>query len=140
MVENISKRYISWEEIDGLIIHLADRIKTEMPYIESIVGIERGGLIPAVMLSHKLGLPLTKSISANTLVVDDICDSGKTLKEGVGVYTAVLFHKPHTSCFTPSIFAEEYKGDDWIILPWENKDSEPIQDYLVEHLNYRNRL
>jgi hypoxanthine phosphoribosyltransferase len=66
----------------------------------------------------------------NTLVVDDICDTGLTLKNTVGVNTAVLHYKPHTSCYTPNIYATIHEGDEWIIYPWERKDSEQIQDYL----------
>ena len=65
-----------------------------------IVGVSRGGLIPAVMLSHRLGVRLepvtwstrdwgTKRVSddllrqhnylKNTLIVDDIVDNGDTM-------------------------------------------------------------
>ena len=49
-----------------------------------------GGLIPAVLLSHKTGIPYQQISTANTspeadlshvLFVDDICDSGKTLEK-----------------------------------------------------------
>jgi hypothetical protein len=43
----------------------------------------------------------------------------------------VLHHKPHTSCFTPTIYANLHKGDEWIIYPWERDDSKPIQDYKL---------
>ena len=44
----------------------------------------QGGLIPAVMLSHRLKIPLVKGdIGPDTLIVDDICDSGETLDKFV---------------------------------------------------------
>ena len=46
------------------------------------------------------------AVGKNTLVVDDICDTGVTLEKGPGVYTAVLHYKPHTSCFQPTIWSE----------------------------------
>ena len=54
------------------------------------------------------------------------------LKNGVGVNTAVLIHKPHTSCFTPNVWSYTHKGDEWVLFPWENKNSDSIQDYLKE--------
>jgi len=125
-----NKIYLSWDDINNLVDKLCEKIITEQPNIDSIFGLKRGGLIPAVMVSHKLGLPWSDVMLPNTLVVDDICDSGETLKNCIGGYTAVLHYKPHTSCFRPNIYAQMHEGDEWIIYPWEKKDSEAIQDYL----------
>ena len=73
---------------------------------------------------------LCHKISPKTLVVDDICDSGKTLSDLAGGYSAVLHYKPHTSLYVPDIYAVVHEGDEWIIYPWERGDSAPIQDYL----------
>ena len=81
------------------------------------------------MISHKLGLPWSDVMLPNTLVIDDIADTGVTLKNAAGAYTAVLHYKPHTSCHIPNLWASIHEGDDWIIYPWERKDSQPIQDY-----------
>ncbi|WP_049975872.1 phosphoribosyltransferase [Azospirillum sp. B506] len=96
----------SWAEIDGLIDLLAESLR-ERPF-DSVVGISRSGLIPAVMLSHRLGvrdfaildIPRTATEGANApkrppemrgvlneglldgrrlLVVDDIVGSGETM-------------------------------------------------------------
>lgn len=126
-----NKIYLSWDDIEDLVNTLCLRIQDSKLPINSVMGIKRGGLIPAVMVSHRLNIPYVESINANTLVIDDICDTGETLKGLVtGIPTAVLHHKPHTSVFTPSIFAEEHNGNEWIIYPWERRDSEAIQDYL----------
>jgi uncharacterized protein len=45
---------ISWNEINGLVGLLAERVADKQ--IDTIVGISRSGLIPAVMLSHILGV------------------------------------------------------------------------------------
>jgi hypoxanthine phosphoribosyltransferase len=127
-IEN--KIYLSWDDVSQLVDELCEKIITEVPNIDSVFGLKRGGLIPAVMVSHKLGLPWSDVMLPNTLVIDDICDTGITLKNTVGVYTAVLHYKPHTSCYIPNIYAYKHTGDEWIIYPWERKDSEPIQDYL----------
>lgn len=82
---------------------LLDEINSDGAAYDYIVGIVRGGSIPATVLSYHLGLPL-KSVSWSTyhqdqmkesawdiaedieegkkiLVVDDILDSGRTLAE-----------------------------------------------------------
>jgi hypoxanthine phosphoribosyltransferase len=127
-----NKIYLGWDDINDLVNTLCEKIITEQPNIDSVFGLKRGGLIPAVMVSHKLGLPWSDVMLPNTLVVDDICDSGVTLKNTIGCYTAVLHYKPHTSCYKPNIYAQIHEGDEWIIYPWEKRDSEPIQDYLTK--------
>jgi len=125
-----NKIKLSWSDLEDLINKLCEKITTETPTIDSVTGIARGGLIPAVMVSHKLDLPYVDAVGPNTLVIDDIADSGVTLEKAPGVYTAVLHYKPHTSCFKPTIWAEEHKGDEWVIYPFERYDSKPMQDYL----------
>jgi hypoxanthine phosphoribosyltransferase len=130
MLKINNKIYLSWDDVNNLVDKLCEKIITEQPNIDSVFGLKRGGLIPAVMVSHKLGLPWSDVMYPNTLVIDDICDSGITLRDTVGCNTAVLHYKPHTSCFRPNVFAELHNGDEWIIYPWEKKDSEHMQDYL----------
>ena len=125
-----NKIYLSWEDVNDAVDDLCNKIQHDQPNLDSVHGIARGGLIPAVLISHKLGLPYTDVILPNTLVVDDICDSGVTLEKAPGVWTAVLHYKRHTSCFQPNMWADIHGGDEWVIYPWEAKDSEPIQDYL----------
>ena len=96
------------------------------------------------MLSHQLGIPMAKGdIGPDTLIVDDICDSGKTLNKLVKKYqtlysfpfnlkTSVLHYKPHTSCFEPTLHAEKWNKNVWLIYPWEKEDSEAIQDYKIK--------
>tara|TARA_Y100000389_G_scaffold120635_1_gene117982 strand:+ start:202 stop:795 length:594 start_codon:yes stop_codon:yes gene_type:complete len=126
-----NKIFLSWADVDDAVNKLCDKIRFDQINIDSVHGIARGGLIPAVLISHKLGLPYVGLVGPNTLVVDDICDSGVTLDKGPGVYTAVLHYKPHTSCFQPTMWSEIHEGNEWLIYPWETKDSLPIQDYLA---------
>ena len=125
-----NKIYLSWDDVNQLVDILCEKIITGLPNIESIFGLKRGGFIPAVMVSHKLGLPWSDVMYPNTLVIDDICDSGVTLKNCVGGYTAVLYHKPHTSCYTPNLYAKIHNGDEFIYFPWEKSNADPIADYL----------
>ena len=125
-----NKIKLSWDDLEDLVDKLCKKIPFETPTIDSVTGIARGGLIPAVMVSHKLGLPYVDVVGPNTLVIDDIADSGVTLENAPGIYTAVLHYKPHTSCFKPNIWAEEHNGNEWVIYPFERSDSKPMQDYL----------
>ena len=123
------KIYLSWDDIGTLVDNLCKQITEKTRTITSVTGVERGGLIPAVMISHKLNIPYVYSIHPNTLVVDDICDTGETLSLILGgVYTAVLHYKS-TAKHKPTFYGQEV-GDEWIVYPWERKDSEAIQDYL----------
>ena len=132
MLKVKNKIYLSWDDINQLVDTLCDNIlKQEIP-VKSVFGLKRGGLIPAVMVSHKLGLPWSDVMLPDTLVVDDICDSGITLRDCVCSYTAVLYHKPHTANFTPTVYASLHESDEWLIYPWERNDSAPIQDYLTK--------
>ena len=125
-----NKIKLSWDDLEILVDKLCKKIPFETPTIDSVTGIARGGLIPAVMVSHKLGLPYVDAVGPNTLVIDDIADSGATLEKSPGIYTAVLHYKPHTSSFIPTIWAEEHNSDEWLIYPFERSDSKPMQDYL----------
>ena len=125
----MKKRYISWEEVETLVNILHDNILESGINLIQIYGIPRGGLIPAIMLSHKMDIPITNNYF-NNLVIDDICDSGETLKPFKSP-TAVLHYKPHTSIIEPTFYACKFESDDWIVYPWENKDTEAIQDYKI---------
>ncbi len=138
------RRYkVDWDEIRALVFRLSHKIITNDLKFKNIYGLQRGGLIPAVMLSHQLGIPMAKGdIGPDTLIIDDICDSGITLDDYFKRYqnefsfpfelkTACLHYKPHTSIFEPTIYAEKWEKDDWIVYPWEKVDSQTIQDYLI---------
>ena len=127
-----NKIYLSWDDIDTLVEDLCKVIISSGKQIKSITGVQRGGYIPAVMISHKLDIPYTSRINKDTLVVDDICDTGETLKKSIAPYTATLHYKP-SAVFTPDFYAKE-TGPEWIVYPWERKDSEAIQDYLKKEL------
>ena len=134
MEDTKSKIYLSWEDVEYLTNILVRKIKEEQPHIDSVMGLPRGGLIPAVMLSHKLNLPLVFEPTRKTLIVDDICDSGKTFLEIIKLHpynmVVSLHFKPHTSKFIPDLYGCTLTSDDWLVYPWENRDAKAIQDYL----------
>ena len=151
------KIYITWGEVGRLVDNLCKQIRGRYTdginsrcntrIIQCVGGLARGGLIPAVMISHKLGLPYIQSKDfvnssqefnssiSDMLIVDDICDTGATMEpysEMKFARTAVLHHKPHTACMEPDMYAKLHEGDEWIIYPWEREDSETIQDYKLD--------
>ena len=66
------------------------------------------------------------------LVVDDIADTGHTLKDFDNEHNVVCtFHYHKQSLTVPEFFCEE-KTDEWIVYPWEERDSKEVQDYLKE--------
>ena len=96
-----NKRFLSWRDIEGNVLEIARQIGIDEWRPDIIVGVTRGGAMPAVMLSHYLeckmiGLDVALRDSemapeTNTwlaedamhgkriLIVDDINDSGATI-------------------------------------------------------------
>ena len=56
----VEKRYLTWDQVDNLVDIIAAQVRKEFSNTTHIYGIPRGGLIPAVMLSHKLNIPFIK--------------------------------------------------------------------------------
>jgi len=135
----VSKYYLSWkwveEQIDSKIHKFND---IDLQYVS---GVPRGGLIPAVMMSHILGvkyLPYTSAILLpeeirnQTLVIDDIADTGHTLLEAkeLGFVTFTLALRS-TSEVIPTFSGEYIVDESWLVFPWETVNSETKQDYLL---------
>lgn len=121
---------MDWDWFDEACDDLTHEIKNSKVKFESIYGIPRGGLVVAVRLSHLLDLPMIfdyQLIGPRTLVVDDIADSGGTLRNLYRVLShlepprsATLFTTPWTE-FKPTFFvAEKTDKDSWLIFPWED--------------------
>lgn len=124
--------FFSWEDVESMVRVLAEEVEKAPVFIDSIYGIPRGGLIPATLLSHKLNIPMVESPTENTLVVDDIVDSGLTLSRYLFNPFACLVYKPITSTMIPTFFAVNYLGSEWINFPWEEKNSKKIPDRELE--------
>ena len=133
------KTYITWKQYDDYINKIAWYIKRNHPDLGAVYGLPRGGLPIAVSLSHKLNLPLLMNYydrkvvtRKQILVVDDIADTGHTLKDFDNEHNVVCtFHYHKQSLTVPEFFCEE-KTDEWIVYPWEERDSKEVQDYLKE--------
>ena len=88
---------------------------------KSVYGIPRGGLVPAVYLSHLLDIPLVQKPEIGCLVADDIADTGETLKMYRNMrYSIATIYYHEQSIVEPDIWVYE-KTDEWIKFPWEIK-------------------
>jgi hypoxanthine phosphoribosyltransferase len=133
----MEKIYLSWDDVNEAVESLAHQIKNSNEHIEAITGLPRGGLIPAVLLSHKLGLPYVNLSNdceghENVLVVDDICDSGETLKEYHQFFTTATIHYKQLAIVKPDFYYSLAPENEWIVYPWEQKDSKTIADYATK--------
>lgn len=102
------KKKVSWKKVESLCDSICDNIKKNGINIDNIIGISRGGLIPATLCAKRLNVRRVFSIGAmsyndgddyktrtpnpqiyqsepmsthfikNTLMVDDISDQGNT--------------------------------------------------------------
>ena len=142
---------VSFDVINFYASTLADRLKETG--ITHVVGLARGGLIPATIIRYVLNKPLittgvrsykgdkkTKKLSTyqplniatlkesdtHILVVDDICDTGDTMKYitknlalgGIKYKTACIFTKEkHKEWLDHYGFV--ISDNKWIVFPWE---------------------
>jgi hypoxanthine phosphoribosyltransferase len=145
----------SWNKIYSMLLKQSQCVQSSGFKPDVIVGVSRGGWIPARVLSDLLektnlssvkveyyvGIGqarskpiLTQRLSVDVagkkvLVVDEVADSGKSLKLAVAhlveqgadkVRTAVLYCKP-ASIFKPDYCAKETSS--WVVFPWEIKET-----------------
>jgi uncharacterized protein len=145
----------TWNQIYDLLMSQAQKIRNQNYQPDIIVGIARGGLVPARILADlletpQLGFmqvefyvdlnqtkseptlkqPLTTNVAGKkVLLVDDIADTGKSLKlaqthlqtQGANqTKTATLYNKPQ-SITTPDFY--EKQTSNWIVFPWDTKET-----------------
>lgn len=145
----------NWSQIQRMLLRQARKICQSNFKPDVIVGVCRGGWVPARFLSDLLcnsnlanikvecyrnieetakAPELMQHISADVrdkavLVVDEVADSGRTLRIVVAhlnaqganeVQTATLYYKPH-SVFKPNYY--EIETDRWVVFPWDVKET-----------------
>ncbi|MDC3041387.1 phosphoribosyltransferase [Prochlorococcus sp. AH-736-B08] len=112
--------FFTWSEFDKSVEYIAKECKYEE--FSGIYGVPRGGLCLAVALSHKLKINLISEPQKDSLIVDDIYETGLTLNrfrdiEGVKIF--VLFSKIKPKWWNTVKIA---KKKEWIVFPWENNN------------------
>jgi len=143
VLELNGKAFLSWDDIEKQVDKLAEQINKMDKKPFYIYGVPRGGAIPAVWLSHKTGInyyQLNSSQISKTadlshiLIVDDICDSGETIKKLKENFPkcqiATLYYK-ETAIDKPDIYGE-ISTYDWLYFPWENQQSSEVRDNTYE--------
>ena len=123
-------RYFTWREFDKSVDYIGNQCKKLK--LSGIYGVPRGGLCLAVALSHKLNIQLIEKPLKNSLIVDDVFETGITLsnfKTIQGVNFFVLFSKKKPIWWkTVNLSLKE----EWIVFPWEN-----IENELNEEIEYK---
>ena len=152
----MKEKIIGYDVVEFLSKSLALRFKLNNKNFTHVIGIARGGMIPATMISYVLGTKLLvygvrsydnkkQSVikieqdldfesldkTSRLLVVDDICDTGKTfehIKERIGdkfatVRYASLFAK-RTAQKKVDHYSVLVEDDIWITFPWEKGTDE----------------
>ncbi len=155
LASNIDYDVPTWNQIYEMLFCQAQKIKTQNFKQDLIVAIARGGLVPARILSDLLETQslsfiqiefytninqtlqepiLIQNLTTNVtgkkiLLIDDISDTGKSLKlakthlqlqGAIEIKTATLYEKPH-SITTPDFY--EKQTTDWVVFPWDIKET-----------------
>ena len=110
--------FFTWSEFDKSVEQIAK--KCRFKHFSGIYGVPRGGLCLAVALSHKLKIELISKPIKNSLIVDDVYETGLTLttfKDIEGATFFVLFSKIKPTWWN-TVFMS--KKSQWIVFPWEN--------------------
>lgn len=107
---------LQWVDFDHQVQRLASLIERRYA---GIYGVPRGGLVPAVALSHLTGIPLVSTIDPDTLIVDDIADSGKTLAAYPEHDRLVLVRRFGSQCHAKAAKYLPAGDNRWVVFPWE---------------------
>lgn len=150
-----NKRHVTYDEYARLADNIVEQLGEKDIVPTHVVGLSRGGLLAGVIISHKLRLPfiplrwstrdfpeqqvadvselvdVIQNKKHRLLIVDDICDSGRTLNEVFECMsdliigeeknkpvTAALFHRAGSN-HQPTLRAELLETDEWIVFPYE---------------------
>jgi xanthine phosphoribosyltransferase len=136
---------LSWDEVQRDAGLLAQGLAARGPW-HGIVAVARGGLVPAALVAKALGvrrietvcvvaydgetlseptllkLPAAAGDGDGWLVVDDLVDTGTTMKIIRTIlpkaHVAALYAKPVGRPLADS-FVREFPQDSWIEFPWE---------------------
>jgi len=161
-----SERYqktkrVSWGQLHQDCKALAWRIIDERPF-EWIIGIARGGLIPAAIMARELNIHRIDTICVSSytirnqgeisllkdlndpggdqtkwLIIDDLVDTGKTANlirnRFPKAHFATVYAKPEGRPFVDT-FITEVSQDTWILFPW---DAEYQYDYVTPIIDTR---
>ncbi len=143
--------HVSWDQIHRDARALAWRLDGKGPNDgawKAVVGVTRGGMVPAAVVSRELDIRVVDTISVRSynhqsqtepvvikapqddlmgdgtgiLIVDDLVDSGRTLELVRKLYPkahfATVYAKPSGRPMVDT-FITEVSQDTWIFFPWD---------------------
>lgn len=138
-----TQRHLDWPDIQRLSRQLVTALRSLGPWA-GMVAVTRGGLIPAGLVAHGLGIRTidtfclasyagtvqgglevlkAPSLSGRLLVIDELSDTGATARlirrHLPEAYIATLFVKP-AGRDAVDLFGEESPQDVWLYFPWED--------------------
>ncbi len=111
-------RKLSWDEFDSCLIQLSLACRGKQ--FSGVYGFPRGGLCMSVAISHLLTIPFLNEPIPNSLIVDDVYDTGFTfnqIKNISGVTAFVWFSKVEPVWWDA---VEVCDPSEWLVFPWEN--------------------
>ncbi len=124
------KEYVTWEDVEKYIDNVAERLQGVE--VSGIFTFPRGGLVLATLLSYKLHVPILTNPYKNCIIIDDICDTGITMKKysdlkneknyfitTMYIQDSQLKEKADFNCTVD--YFENVKYDNWIVFPWERE-------------------
>lgn len=130
---------LGWGWFDWQIESISKKVRAP---VSGVFGVPRGGLVPAVALSHRLGVPFLDAPNDSMLWIDDIVDSGRTLaywrdKFPGATYAALIGppdrKDPLTGADGLIIGTSNFPGS-WWVFPWESlsKAREDMAVYMAK--------
>ena len=141
----MGKIILSYKQFGMMMDKLVYKIKKSGKKYDCILTIPNGGFpvathlakyleIPKIISSHQVKTSDQIAINhiSNTLVVDDLIDTGVTMFELKQSYRiediAVLYFKPEKikHDIIPTYFVEE--TSDWVVFPWEKEEEIPNRE------------
>jgi len=115
---------VRWEQIEEFVEKLATQCEKDGFKPTGVCSLPRGGLPLAVLLSHRMDIPLLLAPTKGCIIIDDIADTGKSLihyrpneVQVHNFYIATMYWHQR-SIVKPDFYMLE-KTDKWVVFPWE---------------------
>ncbi len=159
--------FVSWADYVDLCEKLVAKVGTSGWKFDSLICLARGGMRPGDIFSRVYGKPLAvlstssyreeagtvqgelciakhitgvDSLKGKVLLVDDLCDSGKTISKVIvhlkhefpeieEIRVAAIWVKAQ-SVLTPEYYVVKFDGNPWIHQPFEEYDDITIEKHL----------
>lgn len=123
MYDNDYIKKVTWSDVGSYLNAVSERVNSHD--FSGVYGIPRGGSVLGAWLAHKLYLPLLSEVNSNCIIVDDVCDSGHTLRELIDsldqnssqCFVTVMFYNLDSSVQVDYFYSN--KEDNWVAFPWE---------------------